>query len=375
MQAVYLNHAGTSWPKPRPVTEAVLAAWRSDPLDWGKQFEKAHRRIADFFHIPNTNELLLTPGCTSALNIGISDHFWNAGDRALTSGFEHHALHRPLAKLVDQGVEVEVLPHLPHEPIILEALEDSLKQGRVKLVAVTAASNVTGDLMPLEEIIELSHQYEAKVLIDAAQIAGWWDLNLPALGADLVTFAGHKGPQAPWGVGGLYVASGTKMNSPAAVCEIVYDKNSGKPKPPHTGPGWCDGGSVDRSALAGLAAGVEWLSSTARQNRLAYARTLSQQLYAAAADLPNVRLLGAHEMNYRMPTVALTIKGVDSIPAASMFYDRGIVVAGGMQCAPLAHKSLETAPEGVVRFSVGPTSKQDDIEQAIDALTIVARAS
>ena len=275
MQSTYLNHAGTSWPKPIPVVKAAKEVMFSDPLQWGESFELAHQQIADFFHITDKKQLLLTPGCTSALNVAVHDHYWNPGDRVLTTGFEHHALHRPLVKLVDQGVEVEVLPHLPQEPIILEELESSLKQGRVKLVAMTAASNVTGDLTPFKEVIELAHRYEAKVLLDGAQVAGWWDLDLPALGVDLFAFAGHKGLQAPWGIGGLYMADDTKMNSPAAVCEIVYDKNTGAPRPPQTGPGWCDVGSVDRSALAGLAAGVKWLSDPNRRQRLTYARTLS----------------------------------------------------------------------------------------------------
>ena len=375
MRGVYLNQAGTSWPKPKAVTEAVRSTWVSDPLDWGTAFTTAHQQVADFFHIPDTRQLLLTPACTTALQIGVMDHFWNPGDRALTSGFEHHALHRPLVKLVDQGVDVEVLPHLDHEPIILDALESELKKGKVKLVALTAASNVTGDLLPLREIVEVSHNYEAKVLIDAAQIAGWWDLDLPALGADLVAFAGHKGTLGPWGIGGLYLGSNLELNSPAAVCEITYDKSTGKSKPTPKGPGWCDGGSIDRPALVGLAAGVQWLQDPSRKNRLAFARTLAQQIYTAMSDLPNVTLYGDEDMNYRMPTVALNIKGRDSVLVSQEMHSRGIVVSGGMQCAPLTHKTLQTAPEGVVRLSVGPSNTQDDIEQAISALTTIAMQS
>lgn len=370
MRGIYLNHAGTSWPKPSAVLEAVRAAWLSDPLDWPDQFQEAHQTVADFFHIPDIRQLLLTPACTTSLQIGVTDHFWNAGDRALTSGFEHHALHRPLVKLVDQGVEVEVLPHLDHEPIILDALEDELKKGGVKLVAFTAACNVTGDIMPMKEIIALCHEYEAKVLIDAAQIAGWWDLNLPELGADLVAFAGHKGPLGPWGIGGLYLKPEIEMNSPAAVCEISYE--SGKAKPIPAGPGWCDGGSVDRPSLAGLAAGLKWLSDSSRKNRLAFARSLAQQIYTAMSDHPNVVLYGDEDMNYRMPTVALNIKGRASKLVAEEMRHRGIIVSAGMQCAPLAHKTLNTAPEGIVRISVGPSNNQDDIEQTIDALTAMA---
>ena len=86
---------------------------------------------------------------------------------------------------------------------------------------------------------------------DGAQIAGWFDLDLEQLGVDFFTFAGHKGLQAPWGIGGLYVAENTSMKCPNASCEFDPSKRSEF----GTQPGYCDAGSVDLIALAGLAAG------------------------------------------------------------------------------------------------------------------------
>lgn len=348
--------------------QAVREAWDSDPGDWGTQFETAHRAVADFFHIPDVRQLLLTPACTTSLSIAVFDHFWNAGDRILTSGFEHHALHRPLVKLVDQGVDLEIIPHLPHEPLVLQALEDLLRDGGVKMVAITAASNVTGQLLPYEEVIQLAKQHEAKVLIDAAQIAGWWDLDLPKLGADLVAFAGHKGTQGPWGIGGLYVSPDLEMNSPAAVCEIAYDKHSGRAKPTSVGPGWCDAGSIDRPALAGLAAGTEWLCRPEQADRLPRARALADQFREGIRELANVEWYGSDELLDSMPTVAFNFKNQPAVLVAQKMHERGVHVSGGMQCAPLTHKTLDTAPEGVVRISFGPSSREADVEAAVACL-------
>lgn len=366
--SVYLNHAGTSWPKPPAVHEAVQHFWQMDPMDWGKQFQADHQAIANFFGIPSTSQLLLTPACTAALAIAVFDHFWNPGDRVLTTAFEHHALHRPLVKLVDQGVEVELIPHLPHELILLEALESSLRAGGVKLVAITAASNVSGDLTPFREVVKLAHQYEARVLIDAAQVAGWLELDFPDIGADLVAFAGHKGLQGPWGIGGLYLAEGLKMNSPAAVCELTYDKSTGKPKPATEGPGWCDSGSVPRPPLSGLAAATKWLEAPERKHRLTTARVLSQRLFDCVADLPNSVMYSSPDPNERLPTVAFNFQQVDSVLVAESLSQNHIVCSGGMQCAPLAHKTFDTAPHGIVRLSVGPQTTEEDIDRAIIAL-------
>lgn len=371
MRGVYLNHAGTSWPKPDAVLQSIDAAWRSDPSDWPDLFSQDHRTVANYFGIEEPAQLLLTPSCTSAINIAVQDHFWNSGDRVLISAWEHHALHRPIAKLADCRVNVEVLPYTNSEPVILESLEHELRQGRVKLVAVTAACNVTGDLLPIREIIRLAHDYEAQILIDAAQVAGWLDLNLAELGADLVTFAGHKGPLGPWGIGGLYMRAGLEMNSPAAVCEVAY--NSPVDKPPLR-PGYCDVGSVNRPALAGLAAGLKWLSESGHQDRLADARKLTRQLYDACQAMANVRVYGSSNASQRMPTVAFNIADVTSLEVANQLWHRGIIAAGGLQCAPLAHKSLGTAPDGVVRVSVGASTSERDIQAAIVALGDIANS-
>ena len=236
---IYLNHAGTSWPKPSCVLEAAGSVMQSDPSEWPSLFEGSHQTVADFFHVA-PSRLLLTPSCTAALHVAVMDHAWKKGDRVLTSNFEHHALHRNLTKLSDYEVEVKTLPSCQRGLIELDALEAELKLGGVRLVALTAACNVTGLLLPISDAIRIAHQYGAIALIDGAQIAGWWDINVTELGADLFTFAGHKGPQAPWGVGGLYVSPDLSMDCPSAVCDVSEARSSCSLM-----PGYCDVGSVN----------------------------------------------------------------------------------------------------------------------------------
>lgn len=363
MQTVYLNHAGTSWPKPIPVQHAVSEAMASDPGEWPQQFEAAHQAVARFFHIPDESRLLLTPGCTSALSVAIADHPWTSGDRVLTSGLEHHALHRPLLKLQEQGVEVEVIPGDRSHPILLESLIRSLRTGSVRMVAVTAACNVSGELLPIEEIVEIAHRHGAIALVDGAQIAGWWDLNLPSLGVDLFAFAGHKGLQAPWGIGGLYVSPDLRMTTPGATCSVI----NGKPLCTEM-PGYCDTGSVDRIALAGLAAAVQWLSAPAQASRLQHARDMVSRLQEEVENLPGAILYGPKSPLKRMPTVAFTVNGLSPTEVADRLAARGVMASAGLQCAPLAHETLRTAPEGVVRLSLGPETTEAHAQKALSAL-------
>ena len=340
-RTIYLNHAGTSWPKPDPVLKATASLLECDPKDWPSKFESAHQSVAEFLHVDHSR-LLLTPSCTAALSVGIMDHSWRVGDRVLTSHYEHHALHRNLVKLHENGVQVTVLPRGKSELIRLEVLENELKRGRVRLVALTAACNVTGHLLPISEAIELAHEYGAIVLIDGAQIAGWWDLNVTALGADLFAFAGHKGPQGPWGVGGLFVSPNILMNCPAATCDV---------EEAHIAfgctvmPGYCDVGSANTAALVGLAAGCRWLSTSERANRLQNARALAREFSDAVRDLPGVTLHDDLPIERKVPTVAITVDDVSSIDMASQLRANGLLVSGGFQCALKKPEKIGAAAE------------------------------
>jgi selenocysteine lyase/cysteine desulfurase len=360
----YLNQAGTSWPKPQAVRAAVVDAMTVPPESWAERMEAHRREVARFFGAP-PERLLLTPGCTSALAVAIADHDWAQGDRVIVSGMEHHALSRPAQKLAGLDVELVVIPRAGERPLDLDCLERELGRGGVRLVAMTAASNVTGELLPIESIARMAHEYGALCLIDGAQIAGWIPLEPLAMGIDLFTFAGHKGPQGPSGIGGLIVAPEVIMNSPAAVCALP---GAGEQASCATIPGSCDVGSLDRVALAGLCAGLRWLAEPERANRLGDARILVDRLRAGLAEIPGIRFHGASEKRERMPTLALTIQGRDPSEIAAELAKVGVVTSAGMQCAPLTHGTLGTEAGGVLRMSVGPQNSEPDIESAIEAL-------
>ncbi len=362
---MYLNAAGTSWPKPEPVREAAARALEADPDDWGESFDRAHRAVAAFVHVPDPARLLLTPAATSALALAVADHAWSAGDRVLTSAMEHHALARPLTKLAALGVAVERIPRAPAGgPLDLDALEAALRRGGVRMVALSMAANVTGELLPTAEATRLAREHGALVLLDAAQVAGWVELDLPGLGADLVAFAGHKGLQAPWGIGGLWVAPDHAMEVVGASCALQVPGASAGPCAPM--PGYCDGGSVDRAALAGLEAATAWLAE--RPDRLARARAQAARIWRALEAIDGVELLGDPDPAARLPTVAFRHRRTPTGTIAEQLRARGVIAGAGVVCAPDAHEALGTAPEGVVRLSVGPAVTDGEIDAALATL-------
>ncbi len=381
----YLNHAGTSWPKPAPVRAAAAGALADaagvdarvdagvdaevDPgvvvASWDASYERAHRAVAAHFGVEPAR-LLLTPGGTSALAVGVLDHAWEPGDRVVTTANEHHALRRPLEVLARlRGVEIVTVPRSPDGPVDLDAARRALRGARVRLVAFTHACNVTGELLPLAELVRLAHEHDALALVDAAQTAGWLPLDAVALEVDLLAFAGHKALHAPWGIGGLFVAAHVATTTPEATCAPPARASAPAPCAPMPGP--CDVGSVDRAALAGLEAALAWLAEPERADRLAQARARAARI-ADAARSAGLVVHGCASGAARLPIVALTSPSVATAELGGRLARAGIVASAGLQCAPLAHAALGTAPGGVVRLSVGPQNDDADVERACAAL-------
>ncbi|MEN0060565.1 MAG: aminotransferase class V-fold PLP-dependent enzyme [Myxococcota bacterium] len=346
--SLYLNHAGTSWPKPPVVSKAFAEALAASPDTWAQDFAEAHERVAHAFDV-SADTLLITPGATSAIATAIADIPLQPGDRVLTSAMEHHALARPLAKLRARGIEIVEVPR-GSGPLDLEVLTTELKAGGVRLVALSMAANVTGELLPFAEVVTLAHAHGALCLLDGAQAAGWLPLSLTDLEVDLFAFAGHKGPQAPYGVGGLYVRPGVRLDTPGA-----------------TRPGYCDTGSVDRPALVALAAGLGFMQE---HRPLEATRAIEARFRAHAQQLGGVTVYGTGP---RMPVCSLTVRGHSPGQLARALRAQGIVVSGGTQCAPRAHTTLGTGEMGTLRFSFGPTSNIDDADRAFAALAEVLR--
>ncbi|WP_417848846.1 aminotransferase class V-fold PLP-dependent enzyme [Thalassoglobus sp.] len=373
---VYLNHAGTSWPKPDPVIKAVSQAMMSSPVEWPGEFQRAHEAACRFLGVRNTEQLILTPGCTSSLATALALVDIPYGSQVITSCWEHHALSGPLLRLRERNVTVRVLP--PGElglGVDLSRFEGLLSHGHTALVAITAACNVTGDLLPIYDIISIAQRFGVMVLIDAAQAIGWLDLQFDELGADFVAFGGHKALQAPLGIGGLYVSDSAHMKCGGATCELPAasgargdESQHGKTRRP--GPSYCDVGSVDLVALGGLQASFEWLRQTESQIRLATARKQTAQLRDTLAQFPCVHIHGHFCAEQRLPAIAFHAEGIKSAILAEQLSRHGVIVGSGLQCSPLSHQTLGTTQHGVVRLSVGIEQSDQDIATARKRLQI-----
>jgi selenocysteine lyase/cysteine desulfurase len=377
-EPIYVNNAGTSWPKAPGVVEATHAALAASPAGSQRALQDAYSETCSAFGVKQPERVLLTGTCTQALALLIQDLPLEAGDVVLTSALEHHALARPVQQLsLTRGVLHEIAPYSSSAPLDLDFVRRTLRGGRVKLVALSAASNVTGERLPIEELGQLAHEHGVPVLLDAAQTAGVIEIDVGTLPIDMLVFAGHKGPLAPHGVAGFWVAPHVELRSPAALCELTGSSTESA----HTGPAairctsfpsGCDVGSVNLAAAAGLAHALRWHRM---QGNMAYqhARELAARLRSRLRQQAGCRVFGSESASYTA-TVSFLLDKLPLERAESYFGERGVALRAGQHCAPLALQSIG-APEGTVRVSFGPFNRDSDVDAIATIVAQVARGA
>jgi selenocysteine lyase/cysteine desulfurase len=348
---IYLNNAGTTWPKPEVVYEAVQRAHRDGPRRSAEILADAGDLVSGFLGTEDPTRWIFTSSCTAALSTAIHDLPWNTGDAIVTSHLEHAAVVRPIARLVrERGVRHEVAPYTAGLPIDLNFVEAVLRKGSVRLIACSMASNVTGEILPSRELVQLAHAHGALCLLDGAQAVGLMPVDLGVLDADLFAFAGHKAPLGPLGIAGLWV--GARVGGGGGL----------------TLPGYCDVGSVNFPALAGLAAGLRWLQGQGVESQGQHARSLAGEMRAGLAGLPGVRLFGADDPASSTATLSIGFHGIEPSKAGSLLEERGFITRAGQHCAPLAHRALGTHETGTLRLSCGPWTTAEQIAAVVSAI-------
>lgn len=369
---IYLNNAATTWPKPEIVYETVDECFRnlaspdrthSEEGERGSQLMQTSRdEIAEFFGIQNASRLIFVPSCTYALNLAILGLDWHDRDVAIMSGLEHHAVSRPIRKVSrERNAKFHTLPYSPEQPIDLQFAEDRLKEGNVKLVACTMCSNVTGDILPVHELGEIVRKHGALFLVDAAQSAGALPVDVEALGADMVSFAGHKGLFGPPGIGGLYVREGIQLNT---LAEGGTGKDSGKHDMSGSYPSTYEVGTHNLLGIVGLTAGVRWVKQAGVAAIRNHENELAASFIKRIRELPGVKVYGSEDQNQRTAVVSMTMEGVTPQELARWLSEKhGVATRAGYHCAPLAHETIGTLPgDGTLRISFGFSNTQEEVE-------------
>lgn len=377
---IYFDNAATTLQKPPQVAEAVARALTSfggvgrgvhpASLAAGMAVYDARARVAELLGAPSAARVAFALNVTMALNTAI-DGLLAPGEGAVTTAASHNSVLRPLFRARDErGCWIEVAGIRPDASLDWESYKRALARGP-KLVVVTHASNLTGDVYDVARMARMAHEAGALFVLDAAQSAGALPVDMSALGVDVLCFTGHKSLFGPQGTGGLCVADGVDI--PPFV-EGGSGVHSYDERHPRFMPEALEAGTVNAHGLAGLAAGVAFLQDVGVEQVHAHVSRLADVFEAGARDVPGVRILGGRGGVDRSGIVALNVGDADSAQVADrLAQEFDICVRAGAHCAPLMHRALGTERQGAVRFSFSWFNTAAEVEAAVQALASVAR--
>jgi cysteine desulfurase family protein len=375
---IYLDHAATSWPKPRQVLAAMhnyLETAGGNPgrsghrlsIEAGRIVYDAREAVAELFNAPDPLHVIFTLNATHAINLALHG-LLRPGDRVVTSGIEHNAVMRPLRALEETGVQVVVVPCRADGSLELVQAEAAIIPG-TRLVALNHASNVMGTVLPVAQVAELARRAGALLLVDAAQTAGALPIDMQSLGIDLLAFTGHKALLGPPGTGGLVI--GEQVDTGAF--KPLYRGGTGSRSEfeiqPEDCPDKFESGTPNGAGIAGLGAGVRIVLERGVEAVREHERALAHALAEGLANIPGATVYGPVDPSQRAATVSFTVSGrrVSEI-GLRLDEEHDVLCRVGLHCSPAAHRTIGTFPHGTVRFAAGSSTTLRDVQQAIAAV-------
>lgn len=365
---IYLDNAATSFPKPEQVYQAVIHAMRdvgASPgrgghrrsLEAGRIMFMAREAVARLFSIPDSSRIIFTQSATGALNLALHGTL-SAGDHVITTSMEHNSLLRPLHALGRDGVDVTVVQAGPDGIVDPELIRKAVKSNTA-MIAVGHVSNVCGSIQPIAQIAKICHEAGAVFLVDAAQSAGYINIDVVSTGIDLLAAPGHKGLLGPPGTGLLYVAPHVGLRP---IIEGGTGTSSTSEEQPLTMPDGFEAGTHNLPGIAGLKAGIDFILERGVEEIFHHEQSLVNEAELLLSRIPGVTLYGPRDQGCRGSVLSFNVDGIDaSLLAAELDHNFDIAVRSGLHCAPQAHRTIGTLPAGTLRLSPGWSNTCEEI--------------
>ena len=374
MDKIYLDNGSTSFPKAPGVGRAMLEYIENEGVNvargtYASAFSVAERildtreRLCRLFGFRKAENVVFTSGVTQSLNVVLKG-FLRPGDHVLCSGIEHNAVMRPLNQLLAHGVSFDRIPCSREGVLELDALP-RLVRPETRLIVMTHASNVCGAVTPVEAVGRFCRSRGLRFAVDCAQTAGCLDIDMDRMCIDALCFTGHKGLLGPQGTGGFLIS-----DEFAAELEPLISGGTGSrshlEELPDFMPDRFEAGTQNIPGILGLREGLRFIEERGVGSIRAHELELASMLIEGIRDIPGVRLVGPGVSEERTAVVSVSFENRDNAEAAWQLDEEfGIMTRCGLHCAPAAHRTLGTYPQGTVRFVPGWASRPEDIELAI----------
>ena len=377
MDYIYLDNASTSFPKAPNVASAMADYITNRGININRgSYALAYdvediiyttrQRLNTLFNGHDPSHVIFTQNVTMSLNMVIKG-LLKSGDHVLVSSMEHNAVMRPLTQLLDKGITFDTIPCDSTGFIQMDSIEPLIRPNTVALI-INHASNVCGTIQPLESIGPICKAHNLQFIVDAAQTAGVIPIDVKACHIDALCFTGHKGLLGPQGIGGIILTKEMAQTLTPLIAGGTGSFSHLETLPTHM-PDAFESGTLNLPGIIGLNEGLAYIESQGMENIHNHELVLTQSFLEGLQSIDVVNIVGKQNIQDRTAVVSITIDGMDP---ASITYELEstyhIMTRVGLHCAPRAHQTLGTYPEGTVRFSFGYANTHEDVVSALSAL-------
>lgn len=377
MNSVYLDNAATSFPKAIGVSKSI-----SNYLDnigcninrgaYSSSFEaenivfETRELICKLFNFDKEENVVFTKNVTESLNILIKGLI-KKGDHVIVSSMEHNAVMRPINSLAKKGVEFSRVKCSVFGELNTSDLIKHIKPN-TKAVIMTHASNVCGTILNLKGVGKICRDNNILFIIDSAQTAGFLDVDYKKLNADAIAFTGHKSLLGPQGIGG-FIVNDKLVDRMSTFIEGGTGSLSEHEIQPDYMPDKFEAGTLNIPGIYGLNASLKYLFEEGIDSIREKELTLLNVFLEKVNNIENIRVIGKSGIEGRTALVSIDFKEYDNAAISYKLYkDFGIMTRCGLHCAPFAHKTLGTFPDGTVRFSFSHFNTIDEVNYTIDSI-------
>lgn len=358
---IYFDNGATTFPKPPAVEEAVLRAMRryganpgrsghSMSLNTAVKVYECREAAADLFGAAEPEHVVFTHNCTHAINLAVKG-ILRPDDHVIISDMEHNSVLRPVHTLAERGIITYSVAKVSEDEEETVAAFTELIQPNTRLIACIHGSNVWGIRLPVTRLGELARQCGILFLVDAAQTAGVVDIDVQRDSIDFLCAAGHKSLYGPSGTGLLVSALGNELDT---LMEGGTGTMSADYSQPGDMPERLESGTVNTSGIIGLGAGIGYVKKMTIPVIYGHEMKLGGLIWERLNKMKGVRLYTRSlEKGVHLPVISFNIDGMPSEEVVGMLSDQGFALRGGLHCAPLAHRKMDTLRTGACRISIG----------------------
>lgn len=378
---VYLDNAATTQ-KPLSVIEAMNNEYLNvnsnvhRGVHWLSQqatelHESARETLRKFINAKSTNEIIFTRGTTESINLVASsfvEGFMNAGDEVIVSEMEHHSNIVPWQlQMARKGIALKVAPIDDEGNLDMEAFKKLFSE-RTKLVSIAHVSNVLGTVNPIDEIIQFAHSQGVPVLVDGAQSAPHFAIDVQAMDCDFFALSGHK-MYGPTGIGVLYgkeewldrmppYQGGGEMIETVSFDKVTFEK------PPLK----FEAGTPDYVATHGLATAVDYLLNLGMDNIQKHEAILTKYAMEQLSTIKDIRFIGTPRQ--KDAVVSFLVGDIHPFDLGTLLDRLGIALRTGHHCAQPLMQRLGI--QGTVRASFGLYNTKEEIDVLVKGIERVA---